>query len=73
MHSKDASLSLPGESAPENVTTAAPEKRADATSPAVATGTRTITENAAESATAIAREIVIETGKERDRERVSKS
>lgn len=56
-----------GESVPENETTAAPEKRADATSPAVATGMRTITENAAGRGTAIVRGTVTETVRERGR------
>lgn len=60
-------LSLPGESVPGNETTAALEKRADATSPAVVTGMRTITENAAGSGTAIARGTATETAKERGR------
>lgn len=61
------SLSLSGESAPENVTTVAPEKRVDATSPVVATGMRTTTENAAGSGIVTVRGTGTETEKERER------
>lgn len=51
----------------ENVTTAAPEKRAGDTSPAVGTGTRIITESVAASVIAIANGTVTATGKESGR------
>lgn len=57
----------PDENAPGNATTAAPEKRAGDTNPAVETGTRIITESAAGSATATARGTGIETGKGSER------
>lgn len=56
------------ESAQGNVTIVAPEKRADATSLAAATGMRTTTVNAAVSETVIAKGTVTETEKERGRE-----
>ena len=61
------SVCLLGESAPGNATTAAQGKRADAISPAAGTDTRTITGNAAGSATAIARGTATETAKESGR------
>lgn len=61
-------MSVSGESVPGNETTAAPEKRADATSPAVVTGMKTITVNAAGNGTATVRGTVTETERERGRE-----
>lgn len=56
-----------GESAPENETTAGPEKRVDGTSPVAVIGMRTITGNAAGRGTATARGTVTETARERGR------
>lgn len=61
---------LLGGSGPENVTTAAPEKRAGGTSPAAETGMRTTTGSAAGRGTAIARETATETVKERESESI---
>lgn len=60
-------MPLSDESVPENVTTVVPEKRVDATSPAVATDMRTITENAAVRGTAIVSGTGIETVREKGR------
>lgn len=65
--SQKATVPPPGESVPGNETTAAPEKRADGTSPAVVTDMRTITENAAGSGTAIVRGTGTATAREKGR------
>ncbi|TDG96685.1 hypothetical protein EPR50_G00231460 [Perca flavescens] len=64
--SQKVTVPLPGENVPGNETTAALEKRAGVTSPAVVTGMRTITENAAGSGTVIGRGTVTETGRGRE-------
>lgn len=61
-------MSLPGESVQGNETTAAPEKRADVTSLAVAIDMRITTENAAGNGIATVRGIETETVRERGRE-----